>query len=105
MKQVRKMDALSTIRRKFGNYPGFEEGVDQARTDLVIGQLIYDARMEAGLSQAELAKRVGTTQSVISRLEEADYEGHSLSMLQRVAAALNKRVRIEFEPAEPSSGG
>ena len=41
---------------------------------------------------------VGTTASVISRLEDADYEGHSLAMLNRIAAALNKRVKIEFVP-------
>ena len=44
-----------------------------------------NARTEAGLSQKELAEMIGTTQSVISRLEDADYEGHSLSMLSRIA--------------------
>jgi hypothetical protein len=39
---------------------------------------------------------IGTTASVISRLEDADYEGHSLAMLRRIAAALNKRVEIRF---------
>jgi hypothetical protein len=43
-----------------------------------------------------LAKLVGTTASVICRLEDADYEGHSLAMLNRIAGALNKRVKIEF---------
>jgi hypothetical protein len=43
---------------------------------------------------------VGTTPSVISRLEDDDYEGHSLAMLCRVAAALNKRVEIRFVPLE-----
>ncbi|NLX21224.1 MAG: transcriptional regulator, partial [Phycisphaerae bacterium] len=41
----------------------------------------------------------GTTPSVISRLEDADYQGHSLSMLRRIAAALNQRVEIRFIPA------
>ncbi len=52
----------------------------------------------AGLTQAKLAELVGTTQSVISRLEDADYEGHSLSMLQRVAEALHRRIDIRFVP-------
>ncbi len=43
---------------------------------------------------------VGTTASVICRLEDADYEGHSLAMLQRIAAALNKRVEIRFVPRQ-----
>jgi hypothetical protein len=47
-----------------------------------------------------LAKLIGTTASVICRLEDADYEGHSLAMLNRIATALNRRVEIHFVPAE-----
>jgi transcriptional regulator with XRE-family HTH domain len=57
---------------------------------------LYALRKQAGVSQAELARRVGTTQSVISRLEDADYGGHSLALLQRIAAALERRVEIRF---------
>ena len=57
---------------------------------------IYDLRTQAGISQRALAKLVGTTASAICRLEDADYEGHSLAMLNRIAAALNKRVEIRF---------
>ena len=53
-------------------------------------------RGKAKLTQKQLAERVGTTQSVIARLEDADYEGHSLSMLQRIAAAVNKRFEVRF---------
>ena len=68
-----------------------------------IAQKIYDLRMAAGLSQAELARRVGTTASVICRLEDADYEGHSLRMLRKIAAALNRRVQIKFVPIPPKA--
>ena len=51
--------------------------------------MIYDARTSAGLSQSEPAQLIGSKQPVIARLEDADYEGHSLTMLQRLAAALN----------------
>jgi len=61
-----------------------------------VARKIYDLRTQAGLTQGGLAKLVGTTASVISRLEDADYEGHSLAMLRRIAAALNKRVEIRF---------
>ena len=54
-------------------------------------------RKEAGLSQKELAKRLGTTQQQISRLESPAYEGHSLSMLRRVAGVLDAEVHIIFE--------
>lgn len=54
-------------------------------------------RKESGLSQKELAKRVGTTQQQISRLESPSYEGHSLSMLRRVAGFLGATVHVELK--------
>lgn len=47
---------------------------------------------------------MGTTQSVISRLEDADYEGHSLTMLQRIAEALHQKVEVRLIPTEPVEG-
>jgi ribosome-binding protein aMBF1 (putative translation factor) len=54
-------------------------------------------REQAGLSQGQLARRLKTSQQQISRLESPAYEGHSLSMLRRVASALHSRVRVVFE--------
>jgi transcriptional regulator with XRE-family HTH domain len=56
-------------------------------------------REKAGLSQKDLAKLLRTSQQQISRLESPSYEGHSLSMLRRVASVLRARVRVVFEPA------
>ena len=61
-----------------------------------IASQIYNLRKRAGLSQRQLAAKVGTTASVICRLEDSDYDGHSLSMLKRIAAALGKQVKILF---------
>src|SRR6266568_3936614 len=77
---------------------------EEARVNAAVAQLIYAARTKAGLSQADLAERIGTRQSVISRLEDADYEGHSLSMLHRIAAALGQCVEIRFLPAAKVRG-
>jgi len=63
-----------------------------------ITQEIYALRTKAGLTQKQLAELVKTTDSVISRLEDADYAGHSLKMLQRISAALNRRLEIHFVP-------
>ena len=63
-----------------------------------VARKIYDLRTKAGLSQRALAELVGTTASAICRLEDADYDGHSMGMLNRIAAALNKRVEIRFVP-------
>jgi ribosome-binding protein aMBF1 (putative translation factor) len=71
-----------------------ETSLEQERVNAEVARTIYELREQAGLSQKELADRVDTTQSVISRLEDADYEGHSLSMLNRIAKALNQRVEV-----------
>ena len=60
-------------------------------------------RKQAGLSQKDLAKLLNTSQQQVSRLESPGYEGHSLSMLRRVADVLRARVRVVFEPAEAKS--
>ena len=72
---------------------------EQALFDSEVASMIYDLRTAAGLSQRAFAKKVGTTASVICRLEDADYEGHSLAMLRRIAEALGKRVELRFVPA------
>jgi ribosome-binding protein aMBF1 (putative translation factor) len=73
--------------------------VAKQRANMQVAQTIYDLRTKVGISQRQLARLVGTTASVICRLEDADYEGHSLSMLCRIAAALDSRVEIRFLPA------
>jgi transcriptional regulator with XRE-family HTH domain len=61
---------------------------------------IYTLRTEAGLTQEQLATLIGTKGSSIARLESADYEGHSLSMLRRIAEALDMRIEVHFIPRE-----
>ena len=62
------------------------------RFDLDLGQLIYDLRTDAGLSQRELAERMGTTQSAISRLEEGGGAKNRIDTLARVATALDRHL-------------
>ena len=57
-------------------------------------------RKNIGLSQKELARRAGTSQQQISRLESTSYEGHSLSMLRRVAEVLGEKVHIDIQLSE-----
>jgi len=86
--------------RYIGDDPEQEQTFDHALADYDVARKIYDLRTKAGLSQRELARRIGTTASVICQLEDADYQGHSLLMLRRIAAALDKRVDIRFVPAK-----
>jgi transcriptional regulator with XRE-family HTH domain len=60
-------------------------------------------RRASGLSQKELAKRVGTSQQQISRLESPSYEGHSLSMLRRIAEVLGANLHVEIQPKRSPS--
>jgi len=92
--------ASEILKRKTGIDPDSDTEMLQISDDYRIAQMIYDARQAAGMTQTELAETVGTTQSVISQLEDADYEGHSLSMLRRIAKAVNRRVEIRMVPSD-----
>lgn len=74
-------------------------GVEQ---DLALGQLIYDLRTAAGLSQRALAERMGTTQSVISRLEEGGGARNRLDTLARVATSLDRHLIVSFPEKVPA---
>ncbi len=90
--------ALAMIDKMIGSDLQLRKLVEEATLNARVAQLIFDARTTAKLTQHELARRIGTTQSVIARLEDADYEGHSLSMLSRIAAALGRRIELRFVP-------
>jgi ribosome-binding protein aMBF1 (putative translation factor) len=91
-------DAMEIIKRRFGIDPRRDPKVQAFAEDFRIAQVIYDARKTAGMTQKELARAIGTTQSVISQLEDADYRGHSMSMLRRIASALGMRVEMRLVP-------
>ncbi len=94
-------DAVEIVhRRYFEGRPQRLAELDEERSNAEIARKIHDLRKRACLTQAQLARLVGTTASVISRLEDADYQGHSLFLLRRIAAALHRRVEIRFVPAK-----
>jgi DNA-binding XRE family transcriptional regulator len=96
-KRMPTTDAVEILhRRYFEGKPVMLAALEEARANDEVARKIYELRTKAGLSQRQLAKLVGTTASVICLLEDADYQGHSLSMLRRIAAALNRRVEIRF---------
>ena len=91
-------DAVLIMENMIGDDQQLHELYAEAKINAHVAQLIYDARHEAGLTQEQLAVLVKTKQSVIARLEDADYEGHSLSMLNRIAQALNREIKIDLVP-------
>jgi DNA-binding XRE family transcriptional regulator len=97
-------DAVDILHRRFfEGKPRRLASLEEARGNQEIARNIYELRITAGLTQAQLGKLIGTTASVICRLEDADYKGHSLAMLRRIAAALNRRVEIRFVPVRRSA--
>lgn len=91
--------AKRVLDRITGRDPKLREAIEQQKLNVRVAEMILAAREGADLTQAQLAKLVGTTQSVISRLEDADYEGRSLTMLTRIAEALHHRVEVRLVPA------
>ena len=94
-------DAAEIMDIEFGDDPKYQQIRAEQRIKSQAAQAIYDARTAAGLTQIQLAGLAGTTQSVISRLEDGDYDRHSLATLERIAAALGRRVEVRFVPALP----
>ena len=98
------IDAVEILHRRF--YAGKAarlKNLEAARANAEVARKIHELRTAAGLTQTQLAGLIGTTASVICRLEDADYEGHSLAMLRRIAGAMNQRIEIRFVPIRQSA--
>ena len=104
-KNEKTSDGVDILHRRYvGSDAKKLAELERIRADNAVARKIYDLRNQAGLSQRALAKMVGTSASAICRLEDADYEGHSLAMLNRIAEALDRRVEIRFVPMRPGNG-
>ena len=95
-------DAIEILDRLTGDDEELRDLIEKETINTEVAALIYNARTAAGLTQKQLADLVGTKQPNIARLEDADYQGHSLSMLQRIAKSLNRRLDISLKPIEQS---
>jgi ribosome-binding protein aMBF1 (putative translation factor) len=95
-RRPRTSDATRILDRITAQDGALRETIESQKLNAAVAEMILAARERAGLTQGQLAKLVGTTQSAISRLEDADYEGHSLSMLRRIAEALHHRVEVRL---------
>ncbi|MFH1490447.1 MAG: helix-turn-helix domain-containing protein [Pseudomonadota bacterium] len=96
-KRRQSTNAVEILHRRYiGDNAERRVSLQAERVNAEVARMIYDLRQETGITQKELADLVGTTQSVISRLEDADYNGHSLSMLSRIAKALNTHLTVRM---------
>lgn len=99
------MTSLARLRSKLLTDPEVKAEYDRlGPIYAVVGEMI-EARQEAGLTQAEVAQRMGTTQSVVARLESARHMP-TFDMVARYAAALGRRLDSTwFRPEDGSVGG
>ncbi|MEK6262782.1 MAG: helix-turn-helix transcriptional regulator [Planctomycetota bacterium] len=96
-------DFASYIRKQLQSDPDLASAVANESFNANVAIQIHDARTASGLTQKELADRIGSHQSVIARLEDADYDGHSLSMLRRLAEALDCTLAVELFPKQSTA--
>lgn len=101
----RFVDAGPIIDGWLASDPELRARVEDEHVNFEIAQAVYDIRALAGLTQRRLASLAGTTQPVIARLEDADYRGHSLRMLLRIATAVGRDLEICFVPRAESPAG
>jgi len=104
VRRKKTSDALAIIDRRFFRTRKARRELAAAEASTQVSQVLFELRTRAGLTQDELARKVGTSHSVISRIEDCDYQGHSLALLRRVAAALGKRVEIRFVDEKRARG-
>jgi DNA-binding XRE family transcriptional regulator len=89
-------DALVVVERAFKDVEGWSEAVSRAAVAGDIAEELYALRARHALTQKELAMRAGTSQSAIARMENAEYRGHSIAMLRRIAESVGERVSVAF---------
>jgi ribosome-binding protein aMBF1 (putative translation factor) len=98
MKQTVKRDRHSEFVEQRGRKSAsYRKTFARTLQQIDLAMLVREMREDAGLTQTELAKKVGSTQSVIARLENAEYTGHSLTMLERIAAVCGIALKLHAE--------
>jgi ribosome-binding protein aMBF1 (putative translation factor) len=85
------------VEQRVRKSPSYRKAFSQTLQQIDLALLVREMREDAGLTQSELARKIGTTQSVIARLEDAEYAGHLLTMLERIATACGVALKLHAE--------
>ena len=89
-------DGLKILDALFFRTPRAKRLLAEERERVTLGDLIRDLREAKHLTQAQLARKVGTSQSAIARIEDANYTGHKLGTIAKIAAALGHQVEVNL---------
>lgn len=87
------------IREKMKN-PDFKRAWQELDTEFTLLEALIKAREEAGLTQEELAERIGTKQPALSRLEKGGFRKANIETLRKIAHALDHRLVVKLEPSK-----
>ncbi len=91
-----KRKSKSWVEKKLAD-PKFKQAFAEEYEKLSIGEQIVRVRLAAGLTQAQVAKKAGTTASAISRYENAEYDRYELRTLHRIIEACGGRLYVKME--------
>lgn len=78
----------------YGGDPEWNQMVQEEMIKARVGQIVYHLRTEAGLSQTRLAEMTGATQAMISKVENADYDGDYFGLLLKVCFVLHRKIDV-----------
>ena len=92
------MTRVSDLHKKWSRDPAYRAAYDELGPEFELARSLIEARTRAGLTQAQLARRMKTTQSVVARLESGRVRP-STKTLEKVARATGTRLKITFEAA------
>jgi ribosome-binding protein aMBF1 (putative translation factor) len=93
------MARISDMHKKWMKEPKYRKAYEALEEEFVLASAVMDVRNRAGLTQAQLARKMGTTQPVVARLESGRTRP-SMRTLDRLAEATGSRLRISFEPRD-----
>ena len=96
-KQLKRDKHSEIVERRARKSATYRKTFGRTLHQIDLALLVREMREDAGLTQAELAKKVGTTQSVIAALRTLQYAGHSLTMLERIAAVCGIALKLHAE--------
>lgn len=88
-------DAIAMINNLIAQDSQMQEMIEESYINAEIGQLIYDTRIKEQVTAKELADRIGIQESVILDLEEGDYEGNALIILEKVAKVFYQKIQVQ----------
>lgn len=96
------MARISDLHTKWMKSKEYRKKFQELEQEFDLASAVIDVRSRAGLTQVELARKMGTTQPVVARLESGKIRP-SMRTLERLAAATGSRLSIRFEPAGAAS--